>query len=96
MRASLHKLLTLLALTGALAVSCERPAPVEPEPKDTRHLNFAKDQIDVDYRETAFSVQVDANFDYKFTKYAEEHNLPISLIYATKDALTVFTDVFGK
>ena len=38
----------------------------------------------------------DANFDYKFTKYAEEHNLPISLIYATKDALTVFTDVFGK
>ena len=38
----------------------------------------------------------DANFDYKFTKYAEEHNLPISLIYATKDALTVFTDVFSK
>ena len=38
----------------------------------------------------------DANFDYKYTKYAEEHNLPISLIYATKDALTVFTDVFGK
>ena len=38
----------------------------------------------------------DANFDYKFTKYAEEHNLPISLIYATKDALTVFSDVFGK
>ena len=38
----------------------------------------------------------DANFDYKFTKYAEEHNVPISLIYATKDALTVFTDVFSK
>ena len=38
----------------------------------------------------------DANFDYKVTKYSEEHNLPISLIYATKDALTVFTDVFGK
>ena len=38
----------------------------------------------------------DANFDYKFTKYAEEHNLPISLIYATKDALTVFNDVFSK
>ena len=38
----------------------------------------------------------DANLDYKFTKYAEEHNLPISLIYATKDALTVFTDVFSK
>ena len=38
----------------------------------------------------------DANFDYKFTKYAEEHNVPISLIYATKDALTVFTEVFSK
>ena len=38
----------------------------------------------------------DANFDYKFTKYAEEHNLPISLIYATKDTMTVFADVFGK
>ena len=36
----------------------------------------------------------DANFDYKFTKYAEEHNVPISLIYATKDALTVFTEIF--
>ena len=36
----------------------------------------------------------DANFDYKFTKYAEEHNKPISLIYATKDALTVFTEIF--
>ena len=65
MRASLHKLLILLALTGALAVSCERPAPVEPEPKDNRHLSFPKEQIDVDYRETAFSVQVDANFDYR-------------------------------
>ena len=38
----------------------------------------------------------DANFDYKFTKFAEEHNVPISLIYATKDALTVFTEVFSK
>ena len=36
----------------------------------------------------------DANFDYKFTKYAQEHNVPISLIYATKDALTVFTEIF--
>lgn len=36
----------------------------------------------------------DANFDYKFTKYAEEHNMPISLIYATKDAITVFEEVF--
>ncbi|MCF0261760.1 MAG: hypothetical protein HUK23_02485 [Sphaerochaetaceae bacterium] len=37
----------------------------------------------------------DANFDYKFTKYAEEKNIPISLVYATKDTLTVFTDVFN-
>lgn len=36
----------------------------------------------------------DANFDYKFTRYAEEHNVPISLIYATKDALTVFSEIF--
>ena len=38
----------------------------------------------------------DANFDYKFTKFAEVNNVPISLIYATKDALTVFTEVFSK
>lgn len=37
----------------------------------------------------------DANFDYKFTKYAEEHNVPISLVYATKDTMTVFTEVFN-
>ena len=36
----------------------------------------------------------DANFDYKFTNYAEEHNIPISLIYATKDTLTVFKEIF--
>ena len=65
MRTHMHTLLTLLALTGALVASCEKPKPVDPEPKDTRHLSFAKDQIDVDYRETGFSVQVDANFDYK-------------------------------
>ena len=35
----------------------------------------------------------DANFDYKFTTYAEKNNLPISLIYATKDTVTVFTDL---
>jgi len=36
----------------------------------------------------------DANFDYKFTKYAAEHNVPICLIYATKDALTLFEEIF--
>ena len=35
-------------------------------------------------------VKEDANFDYKFTKYAEEHNLPLTLVYATKDTLEVF------
>lgn len=36
----------------------------------------------------------DANFDYKFTKYAEANKKPISLIYATKDTVTVFTNLF--
>ncbi len=36
----------------------------------------------------------DANFDYKFTTYAEEHNIPISLIYATKDTISVFKEIF--
>lgn len=37
----------------------------------------------------------DANFDYKFTEYAEKNNKPITLIYSTKDALSVFTDLFA-
>ena len=61
----LHTISVLLALSGALLSSCGKPDPVEPEVKDTRHLSFPKEQIDVDYRETAFSVQVDANFDYR-------------------------------
>lgn len=36
----------------------------------------------------------DANFDYKFTTYAEQNNIPISLVYATKDTITVFKEVF--
>lgn len=35
----------------------------------------------------------DANFDGKFTDYAKQHNLPISLIFATKDTVSVFTDL---
>ena len=65
MRTNMHTILPLLALSGALLACCEKPGPVDPEPKDTRHLSFAKDKIDVDYRETGFSVQVDANFEYK-------------------------------
>ena len=65
MRTRTHTFLTLLAFTGALLSSCGKPDPVIPEPQDTRHMNFPKQQIDVDYGETAFSVQVDANFEYK-------------------------------
>ena len=64
MRARMHTFISLLAFIGALLSSCEKPKPVDPEPKDTRHLSFPKEQIDVDYGETAFSVQVDANFAY--------------------------------
>jgi len=35
----------------------------------------------------------DANFDGKFTDYAKQHDLPISLIFATKDTVSVFTDL---
>jgi hypothetical protein len=65
MRTNLHTILPLLTFTGALVASCGKPAPAEPEPQDTRHLRFATDKIDVDWRETGFSVQVDANFDYR-------------------------------
>ena len=65
MRTGMHTLLALLAFTGALISSCEKPTPVDPVPTDTRHLSFAKDQIEVDYAETGVSVQVDANFSYR-------------------------------
>ena len=65
MRTGMHTLFALFAFAGALISSCEKPASVEPVPTDTRHLSFAKDRIDVDYAETAFSVQVDANFAYR-------------------------------
>ena len=64
MRSRMHTIISLLAFIGALLSSCGKPEPVDPEPKDTRHLSFPKEQIDVDYGETAFSVQVDANFAY--------------------------------
>ena len=64
MPARMHTLITLLAFIGALLSSCDKPGPVVPEPKDMRHLSFPKEQIDVDCAETAFSVQVDANFAY--------------------------------
>ena len=64
MRTRMHTFISLLAFIGALLSSCDKPDPVNPEPKDTRHMSFPKEQIDVDYGETAFSVQVDANFAY--------------------------------
>ena len=64
MPARMHTLITLLAFIGALLSSCDKHGPVVPEPKDMRHLSFPKEQIDVDCAETAFSVQVDANFAY--------------------------------
>ena len=41
-------------------------------------------------------VKEDANFDYKFTKYAQDNNLPIILIYGQKDTVQVMSDLFGK
>ena len=71
MYARMHTFITLLAFLGALFSSCEKPQPVEPELKDTRHLSFPKEQIDVTWTETAFSVQVDANFAYNVDIRAE-------------------------
>ena len=64
MRTRMHTFISLLAFIGALLSSCEKPKPVDPEPKDTRHLSFPQEQFDVDCGESAFSVQVDANFAY--------------------------------
>ena len=60
----MHTVLALLAFAGALAASCGKPAPAEPEVKDNRHLSFAQASVEVGYDRTAFSVTVDANFDY--------------------------------
>ena len=38
----------------------------------------------------------DANWDGKFTTYAEQNKLPIILIYGQKDTVQVMTDIFGK
>lgn len=37
----------------------------------------------------------DANFDYKFTQYAEQNGKPITLIYSTKDTISVFSELFN-
>lgn len=38
----------------------------------------------------------DANFDGMFTKYAEEHELPLTFIYAIANGVAVFTELFAK
>ncbi|MFC2821348.1 MAG: DUF6305 family protein [Sphaerochaeta sp.] len=61
----------------------------------SRRGSLSDDYADIVMAKAGYIVlKEDANFDYKFTKYAEEHSLPISLIYATKDVLTVFTELF--
>ncbi len=61
-----------------------------------RRGNLSDEYADMVMAESSLVVlKEDANFDYKFTKYAEANNLPISLIYATKDTVTVFTEIFN-
>ena len=67
----MHTVLALLAFAGALAASCGKPDPVQPEVKDTRHLSFAQASVEVGYDRTAFTVAVDANFDYSVDIQAE-------------------------
>ena len=48
-----------------LLVSCGGGNDPVPAPTDTRHLSFAQANIEIGYDRTAFSVSVDANFDYR-------------------------------
>lgn len=38
----------------------------------------------------------DANFDYKFTDFAQKNNVPISLIYTSSSLVDVFKDLLAK
>ena len=48
-----------------LLVSCGGGNDPVPTPTDTRHLSFAQANIEIGYDRTAFTVSVDANFDYR-------------------------------
>ena len=48
-----------------LLVSCGGGNDPVPTPVDSRHLSFAQAEIGIGYDRTAFSVSVDANFDYR-------------------------------
>lgn len=41
-------------------------------------------------------VKEDGDYDGKFTGYAKENNIPITLVQQTKNTVTVFTDLFAK
>ena len=38
----------------------------------------------------------DANYDYKFSKFAEEKNVPLTFLYAIADGVSVFSGLFSK
>lgn len=38
----------------------------------------------------------DANHDYKFSKFAEEKNVPLTFLYAIADGVSVFSGLFSK
>lgn len=62
----------------------------------TRRGALSDTYADMVLAEASYMVlKEDANFDYKFTKYAEDNKLPLTLIYASKDTKTVFADLFA-
>lgn len=63
----------------------------------TRRGSLSDTYSDMVLAEASYIVlKEDANFDYKFTTYAEDNSKPITLIYATKDTVSVFTDLFAN
>lgn len=61
----------------------------------TRRGTLSDTYADLVMAEASYIVlKEDANFDYKFTTYAEDNSKPITLIYSTKDTVSVFTDLF--
>jgi len=61
----------------------------------TRRGTLSDQLTDMVLAESSYMVlKEDANFDYKYTKYAEATKLPLTLVYASKDTMTVFTELF--
>lgn len=62
----------------------------------TRRGALSDTYTDMVLEEASYVVlKEDANFDYKFTDYASTSGKPLTLIYATKDTVSVFTDLFA-